>query len=115
MLKLIQLTLFATLSIMIINNEQTSKDNDTELTEKFFRDAFVTDNRNVRSKESDCRITPQLYGVVNVFASSSDHPSVESIHAKLIDHCLTISLVMVYKTIDRLKSEKEILQLEFKG
>ena len=37
-----------------------------------------------RLKESDCRITPQRYAVLNVLASSSDHPSTESIHAKLI-------------------------------
>ncbi len=64
-------------------------------------------------KESDCRITPQRYAVLNILATSSDHPSAESIHAKLIDHYPTMSLATVYKTINLLKREGEILELEF--
>jgi Fur family transcriptional regulator, peroxide stress response regulator len=66
-----------------------------------------------RLRESDCRITPQRYAVLNVLASSSDHPSAESIHAKLIEHYPTMSLATVYKTISLLKREGEILELEF--
>jgi Fur family peroxide stress response transcriptional regulator len=66
-----------------------------------------------RLKESDCRITPQRYAVLNMLASSTDHPSVESIHAKLIAHYPTMSLATVYKTINLLKREGEILELEF--
>lgn len=66
-----------------------------------------------RLKESCCRITPQRYAVLNVLASSSDHPSAESIYAKLIDHYPTMSLATVYKTISLLKREGEILELEF--
>jgi Fur family transcriptional regulator, peroxide stress response regulator len=66
-----------------------------------------------RLKESDCRITPQRYAVLNVLASSLDHPSAESIHAKLIEHYPTMSLATVYKTIKLLKREGEILELEF--
>ncbi len=66
-----------------------------------------------RLKECDCRITPQRYAVLNVLANSSDHPSAESIHAKLIVHYPTMSLATVYKTINLLKREGEILELEF--
>lgn len=66
-----------------------------------------------RLKESDCRITPQRYAVLNVLAHSPDHPSAESIHAELIDHYPTMSLATVYKTINLLKREGEILELEF--
>jgi len=66
-----------------------------------------------RLKESDCRITPQRYAVLKVLAGSSDHPSVESIHAQLIQHYPTMSLATVYKTISLLKREGEILELEF--
>lgn len=64
-------------------------------------------------RESKCRITPQRYAILNVLANSPDHPSVESIHAELIDHYPTMSLATVYKTINLLKREGEILELEF--
>lgn len=64
-------------------------------------------------KESEFRITPQRYAVLNVLAKSSDHPSAESIHAELIDHYPTMSLATVYKTLNLLKREGEILELEF--
>jgi len=66
-----------------------------------------------RLKESDCRITPQRYAVLSVLANSLDHPSVESIHAQLVEHYPTMSLATVYKTINLLKREGEILELEF--
>lgn len=66
-----------------------------------------------RLKKSDCRITPQRYAVLNFLAHSPDHPSAESIHAELIDHYPTMSLATVYKTINLLKREGEILELEF--
>jgi Fur family peroxide stress response transcriptional regulator len=66
-----------------------------------------------RLKESDFRITPQRYAVLNVLANSPDHPSAEGIYAELIDHYPTMSLATVYKTISLLKREGEILELEF--
>jgi Fur family peroxide stress response transcriptional regulator len=66
-----------------------------------------------RLKKSDCRITPQRYAVLNVLAHSPDHPSAEGIHAGLIEHYPTMSLATVYKTINLLKREGEILELEF--
>lgn len=64
-------------------------------------------------KESDFRITPQRYAVLNVLATSPEHPSAESIHAELIEHYPTMSLATVYKTIHLLKQEGEVLELEF--
>lgn len=66
-----------------------------------------------RLKESDYRITPQRYAVLNVLAKSPDHPSAESIYAELVDHYPTMSLATVYKTINLLKQEGEVLELEF--
>jgi Fur family transcriptional regulator, peroxide stress response regulator len=66
-----------------------------------------------RLREIGCRITPQRYAVLNVLASSSDHPSAEGIHARLIEHYPTMSLATVYKTINLLKCEGELLELEF--
>ncbi|MBU1565797.1 MAG: transcriptional repressor [Proteobacteria bacterium] len=66
-----------------------------------------------RLKASNCRITPQRYAVLNVLGSSSDHPSAENIHAKLIEHYPTMGLATVYKAIHLLKREGEILELEF--
>ena len=66
-----------------------------------------------RLKERDYRITPQRYAVFSVLASSPDHPSAEDIHAELIDRYPTMSLATVYKTINLLKREGEILELEF--
>ncbi len=66
-----------------------------------------------RLKMSDCRITPQRYAVLNVLAKSPEHPSAETIHDELIEHYPTMSLATVYKTINLLKREGEILELEF--
>lgn len=66
-----------------------------------------------RLKESAFRITPQRYAVLNVLAHSVEHPSAESIHAELKNNYPTMSLATVYKTIDLLKREGEILELEF--
>lgn len=66
-----------------------------------------------RLKESDCRITPQRYAVLKILANSSNHPSAESIYENLTEHFPTMSLSTVYKTINLLKREGEILELEF--
>lgn len=52
-----------------------------------------------RLKESGFRITPQRYAVLSILVNSYEHPSAESIHAKLIDNYPTMSLARVYKTI----------------
>ena len=64
-------------------------------------------------REGDCRITPQRYAVLKVLAQSQDHPSAETIHAELIANYPTMSLATVYKTINLLKREEQVLELEF--
>jgi Fur family transcriptional regulator, peroxide stress response regulator len=66
-----------------------------------------------RLKANELRITPQRYAILNVLAHSYEHPSAESIHSKLISHYPTMSLATVYKTINLLKREGEVLELEF--
>ncbi|PID72100.1 MAG: transcriptional repressor [Desulfobulbus propionicus] len=64
-------------------------------------------------KQGGLRITPQRYAVLKVLASSTDHPSAESIYAELIDTYPTMSLATVYKTINLLKHGGEVLELGF--
>lgn len=66
-----------------------------------------------RLKDSDCRITPQRHAVLSVLAHSHDHPSAESIYDELFLHYPTMSLATVYKTLNLLKKEGEVLELEF--
>jgi Fur family peroxide stress response transcriptional regulator len=66
-----------------------------------------------RLKESDNRITPQRYAILNILAHSLEHPSTESIYDKLMIHYSTMSLATVYKTLNFLKQESEVLELEF--
>lgn len=66
-----------------------------------------------RLKENNLRVTPQRYAVLKVLADSPDHPSAESIYANLVNHYPTMSLATVYKTINLLKREGEVLELEF--
>lgn len=66
-----------------------------------------------RLKDGDYRITPQRYAILKVLGSSHLHPSAEDIYAELIDTFPTMSLATVYKTLNLLKSENEVLELEF--
>jgi len=66
-----------------------------------------------RLKDSDCRITPQRHAVLSILAYSHDHPSAESIYDELLTHYPTMSLATVYKTLNLLKKEGEVLELEF--
>lgn len=66
-----------------------------------------------RLKDNNFRITPQRYAVLKVLANSDDHPSAESIHAELVENYPTMSLATVYKTINLLKREGQVLELEF--
>jgi len=64
-------------------------------------------------KADDFRITPQRHAVLKALAHRHDHPSAESIYSELIEHYPTMSLATVYKTINLLKQEGEVLELEF--
>ena len=64
-------------------------------------------------KENEFRITPQRYAVLRILAHSEYHPSAESIYEQLIADYPTMSPATVYKTINLLKKNGEILELEF--
>lgn len=66
-----------------------------------------------RLRGIDCRITPQRHAVLNVLAHSNDHPSAENIYNELLTHYPTMSFATVYKTLNLLKKEGEVLELEF--
>jgi Fur family peroxide stress response transcriptional regulator len=64
-------------------------------------------------REQGCRLTPQRMAVLEVLATSDNHPSVEQIydHVK-VDFPMT-SLATVYKTVTLLKEMGEVLELGF--
>ncbi len=64
-------------------------------------------------KANDCRITPQRYAILNLLSMRHDHPSAETLYEELIKNYPTMSLSTVYKTLNLLKQEGEILELEF--
>ena len=61
----------------------------------------------------DFRITPQRLAVLQVVASSEDHPSVEMIYEQVRARFPTTSLATVYKTVALLKELHEVLELGF--
>lgn len=80
----------------------------TELTAKERVEQMVS-----RLKAGDHRITPQRLAILKILASSSGHPSAETIHSALVEHYPTMSLATVYKTLALLKREGEVLELQF--
>lgn len=64
-------------------------------------------------KNNEFRITPQRYAVLKVLAQSENHPSAERIYEQLVADYPTMSPATVYKTINLLKKNGEILELEF--
>ena len=64
-------------------------------------------------KKNEFRITPQRYAVLKVLTHSENHPSAESIYEQLVADYPTMSPATVYKTINLLKKNGEILELEF--
>lgn len=64
-------------------------------------------------KKNEFRITPQRYAVLKILARSINHPSAESIYEQLVADYPTMSPATVYKTINLLKRNEEILELEF--
>lgn len=84
------------------------KSQDKEITSKERLQQMVE-----RLRDNDCRITPQRHAVLNVLAHSSDHPSAEKIYDELVTHYPTMSFATVYKTLNLLKKEGEVLELEF--
>ena len=64
-------------------------------------------------KSNEFRITPQRYAVLKILSVSKNHPSAESIYEQLHPDYPTMSPATVYKTINLLKKNGEILELEF--
>ena len=64
-------------------------------------------------KQNEFRITPQRYAVLKILAHSANHPSAERIYEQLVQDYPTMSPATVYKTINLLKKNGEILELEF--
>ena len=66
-----------------------------------------------RLRECGFRITPQRLAILTVLAGSLDHPTVETVHRRLLPAMPSLSLATVYKTIAALKACGEILELQF--
>ncbi len=64
-------------------------------------------------KERQYRITPQRVAILKELASSTAHPTVESIYEKVKANFPTTSRATVYKTINLLKEMAEVLELGF--
>jgi Fur family transcriptional regulator, peroxide stress response regulator len=59
------------------------------------------------------RLTPQRLAVLEVLATSKDHPSVSQVHTAVKLRFPTTSLATVYKTVLLLKELNEVLELGF--
>ncbi len=66
-----------------------------------------------RLKEKDLRITPQRLAIVEVLASSCEHPGVDQIYREVIKKFPTTSLATVYKTVTLLKELGEVMEMGF--
>lgn len=58
------------------------------------------------------RITPQRAAILRVLLQGG-HPTVDDVHQAIVEEFPTTSLATVYKTVNMLKEEGEILELEF--
>jgi Fur family peroxide stress response transcriptional regulator len=66
-----------------------------------------------RLREQGWRLTPQRMAVLQVLASSGDHPSVEQIYERVRSDFPMTSRATVYKTMTLLKEMDEALELGF--
>jgi Fur family peroxide stress response transcriptional regulator len=64
-------------------------------------------------KQHGYRLTPQRAAILRIFASSSDHPSIEQVYDQIKEQFPMMSLATVYKTVAVLKDQGEILELAF--
>jgi Fur family peroxide stress response transcriptional regulator len=64
-------------------------------------------------RERDFRLTPQRVAILKILAASEEHPSVDTIYAKVRENFPTTSIATVYKTIALLKELNEVLELGF--
>ena len=66
-------------------------------------------------KQAGCRITPQRLAILEVVTESRDHLTAEQIHAQVTARFPTTSLATVYKTVNLLRDEGELIELGFSG
>jgi Fur family peroxide stress response transcriptional regulator len=64
-------------------------------------------------KKQGYRMTPQRMAIIKLLALSDGHPSVEQIYAQVRQDFPMTSLATIYKTVNLLKEEGEILELGF--
>jgi Fur family transcriptional regulator, peroxide stress response regulator len=66
-----------------------------------------------RLREKGHRITPQRLAILKLLVENESHPSVEQVYEQIRPDFPTTSLATVYKTVNMLKEEGEILELGF--
>lgn len=64
-------------------------------------------------KQAGYRITPQRLAILEILAASEGHPSVERIFTLITKRFPTTSLATVYKTVNLLKRQGQVLELAF--
>ena len=62
-----------------------------------------------------CRITSHRLALLRLLATSEGHPNAAQLYAALRAQFPTISLATVYKTLDLLKEEGEVLEIPLRG
>jgi Fur family peroxide stress response transcriptional regulator len=66
-----------------------------------------------RLRQRGNRLTPQRVAIVKVILSHEGHPTVDEIHREIVQDFPTTSLATVYKTMNLLKENGEVLELGF--
>lgn len=64
-------------------------------------------------QEKHFRLTPQRMEVVKILAGSTEHLSVDDIHARVHKQFPTTSLATTYKTVSLLRDVGEVIELGF--
>ena len=67
----------------------------------------------IRLREQGSRLTPQRMAVLQVLATSDNHPSAEQIYQRVRADFPMISRATIYKTMTLLKEMAEALELDF--
>lgn len=71
----------------------------------------IMEERVQRLKKKGIVLTIQRLAVLELLEGSSDHPTVEAIHKRLVKIYPTLSLATVYNTLEMLKQAGEIQEL----
>lgn len=65
-------------------------------------------------KDADGRVTHQRVAVISTLLNDENHPSAEDIYQALKPTYPMLSFATVYKTLNKLKTMGEVLELEFR-